>query len=141
MTTNYQQPECDERRLRSYLDDALSETEQQLVEDHLCQCQRCRSLISDTAADADWWGRAGEYLREDPWDDMPETAVFSTSIDLPGGPQDGGDPLASRQIKEWLDPTDDPRMLGRFGGYEILGIIGQGGMGVAMLRPKMPQRR
>ena len=33
------------------------------------------------------------------------------------------------QIKDWLDPTDDPRMLGRFGGYEIVGIIGQGGMG------------
>ena len=27
-------------------------------------------------------------------------------------------------------PTDKPRMLGRFGGYEIAGVIGFGGMGI-----------
>jgi eukaryotic-like serine/threonine-protein kinase len=29
-----------------------------------------------------------------------------------------------------LHPTDDPRMLGRIGNYEIIGLIGRGGMGV-----------
>ena len=31
-----------------------------------------------------------------------------------------------------LGPTDDPRMLGRLGGYEIVGVIGRGGMGVVL---------
>ncbi len=31
-----------------------------------------------------------------------------------------------------LGPTDDPRMLGRLGQYEIAGIVGQGGMGVVL---------
>ena len=132
MATNDQQCECDERLIRGYLDDTLSETEQQRVEDHLCQCQRCRNVISDSAAEEDWWGHAGEYLRVDSWDNVSETAVFSTSIDLPEWPSDGRNPLALRQIREWLDPTDDPRMLGRFGGYEIVGIIGQGGMAVVL---------
>ena len=29
-----------------------------------------------------------------------------------------------------LGPTDDPRMLGRIGPYEVIGIIGRGGMGI-----------
>src|SRR5208282_1166634 len=36
------------------------------------------------------------------------------------------------RIADYFDPTDDPRMLGRFGGYEIVGIIGFGGMGVVL---------
>ena len=36
-------------------------------------------------------------------------------------------PLVIRQIREWLDATDDPKYIGRFGGYEILGAIGHGG--------------
>jgi len=132
MPTNHQQRECDERLIRDYLDDSLSETEQQCVEDHLGECQSCRDVISDSAAEKEWWGDAAEYLRVDPWDDESETAVFSTSIDLPEWPGYGNNPLALRQIKNWLDPTDDPRMLGRFGGYEIVGIIGQGGMGVVL---------
>ena len=38
---------------------------------------------------------------------------------------------ASRII-DYFDPTDDPRMLGRFGGYEIVGIVGCGGMSVVL---------
>ena len=36
------------------------------------------------------------------------------------------------RITDYFDPTDDPRMLGRFGGYEIVGVIGFGGMGVVL---------
>ena len=33
---------------------------------------------------------------------------------------------------DFLDPSDDPRMLGRFGGYEIVGVVGSGGMGIVL---------
>src|SRR5690606_14216186 len=29
-----------------------------------------------------------------------------------------------------LGPTDDPRMMGRIGPYEIVGVLGRGGMGI-----------
>ncbi|HUY88310.1 MAG TPA: protein kinase [Pirellulales bacterium] len=35
-------------------------------------------------------------------------------------------------IKPFLNPTDDPRMLGRVGNYEVAGIIGSGGNGVVL---------
>jgi len=34
------------------------------------------------------------------------------------------------QVLSQLDPTDDPQMLGRLGGYEVSGVVGSGGMGL-----------
>jgi serine/threonine protein kinase len=39
---------------------------------------------------------------------------------------------SSDLVLKLLAPTDDPRMLGRLGGYEIVGLIGSGGMGVVL---------
>ena len=36
------------------------------------------------------------------------------------------------QVLGMLNPTDDPEMLGRLGGYEVSGVIGSGGMGVVL---------
>ena len=36
------------------------------------------------------------------------------------------------QVLGMLNPTDDPEMLGRIGGYEVSGVIGSGGMGVVL---------
>ena len=41
-------------------------------------------------------------------------------------------PLTPLFVTQFLDATDDPRMLGRFGGYEIVGVIGYGGMGIVL---------
>jgi len=43
-----------------------------------------------------------------------------------------GDAVRVDAVLQCLAPTDDPRMLGRFGGYEISGVIGSGGMGVVL---------
>ena len=39
---------------------------------------------------------------------------------------------AIRDVLAYLGPTDDPQMLGRLGPYEIVGVIGRGGMGVVL---------
>jgi serine/threonine protein kinase len=45
----------------------------------------------------------------------------------------GGDDIALREtLRAILDPTDDPAMLGRLGPYEIMGVIGAGGMGLVL---------
>ena len=36
------------------------------------------------------------------------------------------------QVLSQLDPTDDPQMLGRLGGYEVSGVVGSGGMGIVL---------
>jgi len=36
------------------------------------------------------------------------------------------------QVLSQLDPTDDPQMLGRLGGYEVSGVVGSVGMGIVL---------
>ena len=36
------------------------------------------------------------------------------------------------QVLSMLNPTDDPAMLGRIGGYEVSGVVGSGGMGIVL---------
>ncbi len=43
----------------------------------------------------------------------------------------GGDPLTPVELG-FLDPSQDPQSLGRLGPYEVLGLVGRGGMGVVM---------
>ncbi|HBE67849.1 MAG TPA: hypothetical protein DDW52_06845 [Planctomycetaceae bacterium] len=43
----------------------------------------------------------------------------------------GSEPIADPQsFLHLLGPSDDPNMLGRVGNYEVVGVIGHGGMGV-----------
>jgi eukaryotic-like serine/threonine-protein kinase len=44
----------------------------------------------------------------------------------------GGDAALRETLAAILDPTDDPAMLGRLGPYEIMGVIGTGGMGLVL---------
>ena len=77
-------------------------------ESHLDGCDSCRHRLSIATAEDSWWSEAKEYLTED------------------GSQQELGETLS------FLNPTDNPRMMGRFGGYEIAGLIGQGGMGIVL---------
>jgi hypothetical protein len=123
--------ECNEELVRGYLDRELTAAEEIEVEAHLDQCLRCRRLISDSAAEQYWWSNAKTYLKPDDLDQIDDCALPPTRSS-PAAKVDLSHNVIVRQIKEWLDPTDDPKYIGRFGGYEILGVVGFGGMGVVL---------
>ena len=102
----------------------LTTDEQAQFEDHLKACATCRDWLQTTAAEQEYWKEAAIHLKDDPLDEEMGLAD-------PGGAASGerANPL---RITDYFDPTNDPRMLGRFGGYEIVGIIGCGGMGVVL---------
>ena len=119
---------CDASQLDLYLCEALDIADQKRLEHHLDSCAKCRSELAALAASDQQWQNAESFLPDQP-DDL--TSLCGTIA----GQNDEATELRSAQISAvlaTLDPTDDPQMLGRIGGYEVAGVIGSGGMGVVL---------
>jgi serine/threonine-protein kinase len=115
-------------RLEQFLAGRLSADDEHEIEQHLETCSDCRSRLETAAADESYWDGIPTYLPDDEFDcdltsqNVAASASWSSSDDKP----------ELVRISDYFDATDDPRMLGRFGGYEIAGVVGSGGMGVVL---------
>lgn len=107
---------CDEHTIECFLNRSLSNDEEAAFEQHLDECdQCCRQLSEMTAANAHWSDVATHLVHASEFSSRDESDEDAPSVSL-----------------EFLGPTDDPHMLGRFAGYEIAGVIGAGGMGIVL---------
>ncbi len=86
------------------------------IERHLTECDRCRELIDSVTHDRQWDEQIRPILQE---------TVIAVTSDTESDHRDG-----NASLLNLLGPTDNPQMLGRIGSYEVVGIVGQGGMGV-----------
>ena len=108
----------------------VSPDELSSIEEHVSGCAHCRELFDDCFTSAQWRHDIRPALFE------PREADdfdFAAEREPSGGgwhneSLDG--PHCTASLPDLLGPTDDPHMLGRVGGYEVVGVIGQGGMGV-----------
>jgi serine/threonine-protein kinase len=115
---------CDHAALDSLLADRLSGDDQLALEQHLDNCTTCRDELERLAAAPELWAEAHASLSTATDDEHRGSSFLSSQ-----GESDG---VRAEHILGFLSPTDDPRMLGRFGGYEISGVIGCGGMGIVL---------
>jgi serine/threonine protein kinase len=100
--------------------DEMPPAQLRAVEAHLCECLPCRERLAEAESDELWREQIAPALRI-----PPESPPTASSLEL--------DPLgeaALESVLKLLGPTDDPQMLGRIGNYEIVGVVGRGGMGV-----------
>lgn len=109
-----------EDQLRRLASNEMSTPELKDIEDHIDGCERCRDVLKSVDCDANWLEELASALME--------VSEGIGSLNVGAAEIDGDTTL--RSLLTLLGPTDDPRMLGRIGTYEVVGIIGRGGMGV-----------
>ena len=116
--------DCDAERLSSFIAGELSDFECHELEVHLDGCARCRAELDSQTATPDEWGAL-------------QSLKHGITRDIAASDEDLFVSSSRRSLehdlefyRKLLGPSDDPRMVGRIGTYEIVGLLGRGGMGV-----------
>jgi serine/threonine-protein kinase len=84
---------------------------------HLESCEACSAALEQLAGGEAWRREAASLLATDELDAAVPTRDEWSDIDF---------------TVEHLEPSDEPNVLGRLGGYDVHQIIGRGGMGIVL---------
>ncbi len=107
---------CDPQADCQFLAGTMTDQQEAEFVAHLDTCHRCQSRLEQSAGSDPDWREARDRLKLIP--DILQIESLSS-----------GTPTSEYDLA-FLAPTDDPRMLGRIGPYEVSGVIGRGGMAV-----------
>ena len=107
---------CPINLLESSLAGSLPTADQAALDRHLDECEACGETLERLAGWAAWCEEAALLLTEDELDELrPMREDWAVDFTV-----------------EHLEPTDEPDALGRLGDFDVLEIIGHGGMGVVL---------
>jgi serine/threonine protein kinase len=117
--------------LKQLLDGVVPEPEQTRLQGHLETCVACQQRLQQLAAGSDSWAEAAHHLgAEPPRGDALRLAMEKLrdkdQLVLTQDEADGREEISL----SFLDPPAKPRQLGKLDHYEIIEVIGRGGMGI-----------
>lgn len=130
---------CPSESLPGLLDATLAPEHASQVTQHLGECESCRGKLEQLAAAPSVWKEtrlvlSDPSLRSSSRLGAKSEGSESTEFSGPAGSskphRDQGYRLDA--LMPSLEPSSDPEAMGRLDGYEILGVIGFGGMGVVL---------
>ncbi|MCU0717919.1 MAG: protein kinase [Pirellula sp.] len=121
----------DPRDIASLLSGELDLVRQAEFEQHLADCPACCCRLQQAVGNNDWWDEIESSLQNVMLDEWRDSGESTSELFGFGAFEDmaPGESRSAASLLKLLGPTDDPEMLGRIGPYEIVGLLGQGGMG------------
>jgi hypothetical protein len=128
MTSRLTWDDCNEARLKSFLNESLAEPETVRLADHLDRCPACRRSLERLAAGSKMCLELRELVSELSPAGLSrpsQTATIGVTTRALRS-HDGLDTL------DFLEPSTDPGSLGRLGPYEVADVLGRGAFGVVL---------
>jgi serine/threonine-protein kinase len=120
---------CDAERLRQLLADQLPEKLAEETAEHVAACSRCRRALELLAGEPSWWSEVATCLGAN----LRKEGASSCAPRAATGECHTADEFLDADFAvEFLAPCDRPEALGRLGEFEILEVLGRGGMGVVL---------
>lgn len=113
---------CDETSLMHLLHDTPHEETNEVLA-HVETCETCQAKLETLCSGGMSWKEVNELMQQD------ELSPATSSTQTPSPDDDEETP---RNPTPFLRPTDHPHSLGRFARFEIMEILGRGGMGIVM---------
>ncbi len=118
---------CDLSLLQRSLEDKLSETEEEQLSAHLCECDVCQTELEKMAGHSTTWRQVGTTLKAARSSGTLAVPGFSTANHV------AEEYAAAIDFSvEYLEPSTEPESIGRLGDIEIQEVIGHGGMGMVL---------
>jgi mono/diheme cytochrome c family protein len=112
----------------------LAEIDQAALNAHLEDCPRCQSGLGNLVADRDSWASVARHLAEPepPAEESLQAVVARLTDVINPGDTSAETPVPQDESLSFLDPAEHPESLGQFGPYQVLELLGQGGMGIVL---------
>ena len=116
--------DCDVNQLEAFLTGELADGDEALFAEHLNDCPACCARVEQHAV----WQESATHLKHTRFDGRSFDEAFATEEETLAARK----PLQIQNVIDTLAPSEDPRMLGRLGNYEVSGVVGAGAMGVVL---------